>query len=308
MGPVGLWPLEGGAPVFSTEAFNSRPLFPSQGWQECHPHSGELAEDLQHYCETAFQPAWSDIWITNHICQAVIGAIIVLAFWFIVKPRASTSSDPTINGVIPSKRQFLGEYAYNMIRNGIARDIIGHDYQRYVPYLVGLCSFIIVNNLFGSTFLFMFPTFSKIGFAWGLAAASWILYNAVGIQKKGFLGYLRSMTWPSGVPGWLLPLLIPLEFLSNIIVRPLTLGLRLFANLFAGHLVVMVFVVGGTWLLLSNSSSSAEYSVVWNVAGGLSLLVSFFVFAIELLVACLQAYIFTVLTAQYVSSSLAEEH
>jgi F-type H+-transporting ATPase subunit a len=84
--------------------------------------------------------------------------------------------------------------------------------------------------------------------------------------------------------------------------------LRLFANLFAGHLVVMVFVVGGTWLLTSTDASSTAHNFSWNVAGGLALVLSFFVFAIELLVACLQAYIFTVLTAQYVSSALAEEH
>ncbi|MDR0990585.1 MAG: F0F1 ATP synthase subunit A [Propionibacteriaceae bacterium] len=259
------------------------------------------------FCAT-FEPSWTDIWLTNHIAQAVIGAVIVLVFWLIVKPRRSVSDDPTQNGVIPSKRQFLGEYAYDFVRNGIARDMIGHDYHKYVPYLVALFSFILVNNLFGELFVFMFPTFSKIGFAWGLAGASFILYNAVGIKRKGFFGYLKSMTVPAGVPGWLLPLLIPLEFLSNFIVRPLTLGLRLFANLFAGHLVVMVFVVGGSWLLFSDASSSWAYNWTWNVAGGLSLLVSFFVFAIELLVACLQAYIFTVLTAQYVSSALAEEH
>jgi len=301
MGPLSWSPLEGGPPVFGVAAFDSRPLFPSAAYRSCHD-GWEAVEGC------SYQATWTDIWLTNHIAQAVIGAIVVLAFWFIVKPHRSSSSDPTRNGVIPSKRQFLGEYAYNLVRNGIARDIIGHNYQRYVPYLLALFSFILVNNLFGQTFLFMFPTFSKIGFVWGLAAASWILYNTVGIKQKGFFGYLKSATAPAGVPAWLLPLVIPLEFLSNFIVRPLTLALRLFANLFAGHLVVMVFVVGGSWLLLSTNASSAAHNLSWNVAGGLALLLSFFVFAIELLVACLQAYIFTVLTAQYVSSAAAEEH
>ncbi|MDR1807364.1 MAG: F0F1 ATP synthase subunit A [Propionibacteriaceae bacterium] len=300
MGPA-LTLLEGSAPEFGVGAFESRPLFPSAAYQSCHD-GWEAIEGC------SYSPTWTDIWLTNHIAQAVIGALLVIGFWLIVKPRKTASADPNQNGVIPSKRQFLGEYAYNLIRNGVARDLIGHDYQRYVPYLVALFSFILVNNLMGETFLFMFPTFSKVGFAWGLAILSWLLYNGVGIKKKGFFGYLRSATLPHGVPIWLAWLVIPLEFLSNIIVRPLTLGLRLFANLFAGHLVVMVFVVGGSWLLFATSSSSTGYSPVWNVAGGLALLMSFFVFAIELLVACLQAYIFTVLTAQYVSSSLAEEH
>jgi F-type H+-transporting ATPase subunit a len=296
MGPraFGLIPLEGGPPEFGVSAFDSRPLFPSHIWAQCHPGEGAAPAS----CDTQ-SALWTDIWLTNHIAQAVIGALLVIGFWLFVSHKQK---------VVPGKRQFLGEYFYNMLRNGVARDIIGHDYQKYVPYLVALCSFIIVNNLFGQTFLFMFPTFSKVGFAWGLALASWVLYNAAGIKKYGFGKYFKKMTVPDGVPKPLLILVAPLEFISNFVTRPLTLGLRLFANLFAGHLVVMVFVVGGSWLLLATSSSSAGYSPIWNVAGGLALLMSFFVFAIELLVACLQAYIFTVLTAQYVSSSLAEEH
>ncbi|MDR1214105.1 MAG: F0F1 ATP synthase subunit A [Propionibacteriaceae bacterium] len=285
MGPGGfsLIPLEGGPPEFGVSAFESRPLFPSQIWLES---SGQ-------------QAAWTDVWVTNHIAQAVIGAALVIGFWLLVSRRPK---------IVPGKRQFVGEYLYEMIRNGVARSIIGPQYRRYLPYLLALFSFILVNNLFGQFFLFMFPTFSKIGFAWGLAAASWILYNGVGVKRYGLIKYFSKMTMPHGVPKPLLILVAPLEFISNFLVRPLTLGLRLFANLFAGHLVIMVFVVGGSWLLWSTKASSPDYSPIWNLAGGLSLLMSLAVFAIELLVGCLQAYIFTVLTAQYVSSSLAEEH
>ena len=125
--------------------------------------------------------------------------------------------------------------------------------------------------------------------------------NGAGIAKHGFVGYFKLATMPEGVPGPLYILIIPLEFLSNIIVRPLTLSLRLFANLFAGHLVIMVFVVGGGMLL----SLATPFMVV---AGGASIAFSFAIFALELLVAAIQAYIFTVLTAQYVSSSIADEH
>ncbi|MDR0416765.1 MAG: F0F1 ATP synthase subunit A [Propionibacteriaceae bacterium] len=297
MGPwgFGLTPLEGSAPPeFGVAAFESRPLFPSQTWTACHPPEGDAPAS----CADAAS-VWTDVWFTNHIAQAVIGAALVIGFWLVVTRRPA---------VVPGKRQFLGEYAYNLIRNGVARDIVGPGFEKYVPYLLALFSFILVNNLFGQTFLFMFPTFSKIGFAWGLAIASWVLYNAAGVKKHGFVKYFSNMTMPHGVPKPLLLLVAPLEFISNFVTRPLTLGLRLFANLFAGHLVVMVFVVGGSWLLLSTPHSSGGYSPIWNVAGGLAILMSFFVFAIELLVACLQAYIFTVLTAQYVSSSLAEEH
>ena len=189
-----------------------------------------------------------------------------------------------------------------MLRNTVARDILGHDYKRYLPYIVTLFSFVLVNNLFGQFFIFMFPTFSKIGFAWGLALLSWLLYNVAGIKKWGVLGYVKRMTVPSGVPIALLPLIIPLEILSNFIVRPLTLGLRLFANLFAGHLVILVFVLGGTYLMFVSEP------IINKLAGGAAMVLAFAIFALELLIAVLQAYIFTVLTAQYVSSAIAEEH
>ena len=99
------------------------------------------------------------------------------------------------------------------------------------------------------------------------------------------------------------PLIIPLEFLSNIIVRPMTLSLRLFANMFAGHLLVLVFVLGGEYLLLRSESVINKIAGVrrrWSSACA--------IFALEIFVAVLQAYIFTVLTAQYIASALADEH
>jgi F-type H+-transporting ATPase subunit a len=271
---VGPLPLEGDAPVFGLSNFDSRPLFPSQAWSD----SGGA------------QAQWTDIWFTNHIFQAVLGALIVIGFWLWASRGLK---------VVPTKRQFIAESLYNLVRNGVARETIGHDFHKYVPYLVALFCFILVNNLFGEFALFMFPTFSKIGFVWALAISTWILYNAVGIKKNGPLGYLKKMTMPAGVPKPLLILIIPLEFLSNFITRPLTLCLRLFANLLAGHLIVGVFVVGGTWLLLNDN-------LFYNFAGGVSLIASFAIFALEIFVGCLQAYVFTVLTAQYVSSSLSE--
>jgi len=285
---MGLHLLEGDAPIFGVGLFTSRPLFPSEQWTTCHPASGEAPAQ----CATATYP-WTDIWCTNHILMAIIGAGLVIGFWLFVSSRLT---------VVPSKRQWIGEYLYNMIRNGVAREVIGEHYPKYVPYLVALFSFIIVNNLFGETFVFMFPTFSKIGFVWALAILTWLLYNAVGIRKHGFFRYMKKMILPPGVPVPLWIIIIPLEFLSNILIRPITLAVRLFANLFAGHLLVSIFVVGGTFLLTFPGNA------FYNAAGGLSLVVSFGIFALELLVAYLQAYVFTVLTAQYVSSAEAEEH
>jgi len=148
-----------------------------------------------------------------------------------------------------------------------------------------------------------FAPFSKFSFAVGLAALVWIIYNAVGIADKGFVGYLKHSTVPSGVPSWILPLLIPLEFLSNIIIRPATLSLRLFANMFAGHLLLILFSTGGAYLLLH-----ATGSVVLKPAGVLAFALGIMVGFLEVVVAVLQAYVFTLLAAQYISGVLASDH
>jgi len=238
-------------------------------------------------------------WLNNHLVQAVVGALIVIVFWVLISRNQK---------VVPGKMQAFGEMAYDLVRNGIARDILGHDFKPFVPYLLTLFSFILVNNLFGEMFFFMFPTFSKIGYVYALALLSWLLYNGVGIRRHGLFGYLRKACLPPGVPKLLWIIIIPLEFLSNIIVRPITLALRLFANLFAGHLVVAVFVVGGSILLDANEAFGGFPIPLLKTAGAVSIIFSFAVFALELLIAFIQAYVFTVLTAQYVASALAEDH
>lgn len=264
-----LIPLEG-APEFGEHSFDSTHLFPNT-------------------------PGLT--WLTNHHVQAMVGALLAILLWLWLSRNLK---------VVPGKRQALGERLYDLVRNGIARDIFGPDFGKtkniMVPYLIALFTFIVINNLFGE-FLFMFPTNSKIGFPYGLALLTYLLYIGMGIREHGAGAYFKKSLIPPGVPTWLLPLIIPLEFISNFVTRPITLALRLFANMFAGHLVVLVFVVGGGWLL-----TQFPHNPLYGSAGIVSLLFSFAIFALELLVACLQAYIFTVLTAQYVSSSVAHEH
>ncbi len=266
---LGLLPLETGGEGYhppSADDFNVPPLFPDVPW---------LA------------------WFDKYMLMAIVATLLVLIFWVSMARK---------NKLVPSKGQYLGETAYFFVRNSIARDNIGPDYRRFLAWLIALFSFILVNNLWGIFPLTLLPTTSHSGWAYGLAGMVWIVYNAVGIGKHGFFGYLRRATLPSGVPVFMWWLIIPLEFFSNIIVRPITLALRLFANMFAGHLLVLVFVLGGEYLLLHGGS------IVNNVAGGVSLVFSMAIFGLELFVQCLQAFIFTVLTAVYLSSSLAEEH
>ena len=225
----------------------------------------------------------------------ILGAVLAFVFLYSAARKGR---------VVPSKGQFLGEQAYEFVRNGIARDIIGEaNFLRYVPLLVSLFFFLIINNLFGIVPLLSFSPFSRVSFAYGLAALVWVIYNAVGVMDKGFVGYLKHATVPAGVPWVILPLLVPLEFLSNILVRPVTLSLRLFANMFAGHLLLLLFSTGGAYLLLD-----ATGSFVLKPAGVMSFVMGILVGFLEVVVAALQAYVFTLLTAQYISGALAHEH
>ncbi len=237
-------------------------------------------------------PGYLPDWVNKPFLQAVIGAVLVIVLWWLAARSLK---------VKPTKGQFLAEYVYEFVRNGIARDILHHDFRKFLPFLLALFSFILVNNWFGEFFLFMYPTFSNVGYAYGLAILAWCAYVGAGFKKWGF-GFLKKSLIPEGVPGYLLPLVMPLEFLATFITRPVTLALRLFANLFAGHLVVLVFVVGGGFLLTYADNT------FYNVAGGVSLLFSIVILLLELFIGALQAYIFTVLTAQYVSTSIAEAH
>jgi F-type H+-transporting ATPase subunit a len=232
-------------------------------------------------------------WANKFLLQAVLSVALIMIFWLVMARK---------NALVPSRGQFVGEYAYMFVRNSIGRDVIGHDFKRWVPLLIALFSFVLVNNLWGVFPLFLMPTAAHVGWAYGLAGLVWLIYNGIGIKKFGPLGYLKHATMPPGVPPAMLIIVAPLEFLSNIIVRPATLSLRLFANMFAGHLLVLVFVLGGEYLLLHSEP------VFNKVAGVASLLFSLLIFALEIFVQSLQAYIFTMLTAQYISSATAEEH
>jgi F-type H+-transporting ATPase subunit a len=184
----------------------------------------------------------------------------------------------------------------------MARDNIGSEhYMKFVPYLFTLFTFILVNNYYGVIPFIQFPSFSRIGFIVPLALTSWLLYIGAGIWKHGALGYLKHATMPGGVKGPILLLLVPLEFFSNIIIRPFTLTLRLFGNMFAGHLLLILFATGGAALL---ASGNLLYGAVGVLSFGLGIGVSF----LEMLVMFLQAYVFTLLTSMYIGEALADEH
>jgi len=232
--------------------------------------------------------------VTKPMLQLLISALLIFVFFRLASAKRA---------MVPGKLQYAGETSYGFVRNTIGRDIIGsHDFQRFVPYLFTLFFFILLNNVFATIPFFEFPTFSRAGMTYALAALSWVIYNTVGIQRHGFVGYLKHQCVPTGIRGPMLALLVPLEFMSNIIVRPITLALRLFANMLAGHLLLILFALGGEYLLLHASE-------VWiRPVGILAWLLFIAIAFLELLVQFLQAYVFVLLNAMYISGAIAEEH
>lgn len=231
--------------------------------------------------------------VTKPMLQLALSVILVFAFLYYASRKRA---------LVPGKLQYVGELGYGFVRNGLARDNIGsHDFMRFVPFLVSLFFFILVNNYFGLIPFIQFPTASRSAVAYSLAIIAWLVYNAVGVQKHGFLGYLKHQTVPGGVKGPVLLLLIPLEFFSNILVRPVTLALRLFANLFAGHILLLLFALGGEYLI-------AEMGGIYIGAGLVSFVMFMLISVLELLVMGLQAYVFVLLTAMYIAGALADEH
>jgi F-type H+-transporting ATPase subunit a len=231
--------------------------------------------------------------VTKPMLQVVLAGILVFAFFYLASRRRA---------MVPGKLQFVGEEAYGFVRNSMGRDIIGSaEFLRFVPYLVTVFFFILVNNLFASIPFIEFPTMSRAGMVYGLALLSWLIYNYVGIKKHGFVGYFKHQSVPAGVRGPILLLIIPLEFMSNILVRPVTLALRLFANMFAGHLLLILFALGGEFLVLH---MAVQYAPVGILAWLLFLAIAF----LEILIQFLQAYVFVLLNAMYIAGAIADEH
>jgi F-type H+-transporting ATPase subunit a len=241
-------------------------------------------------------PAFLDIGefgVTKPMGLLILSSVLIL--WFTIAASRKAA-------VVPGRLQFAGEAIYGFVRNNLGRDIIGSEhYMKFVPYLFSLFLFILVNNYYGIIPFLQVPSMSRIGFIIPLALISWFTYIGVGMWKHGPLGYLKHATMPSGVNGPILFLLVPLEFFSNLLVRPFTLTLRLFGNMFAGHLLLILFATGGAALL---ASGNLLYGAVGILSFGLGIGVSF----LEMLVMFLQAYVFTLLSSLYIGEALAEEH
>ena len=219
-------------------------------------------------------------------------SVILISIFFVLSARKAA--------IVPSKFQFAGELVYGFVRKDLGEEILGHEFKRFMPYLFSLFTFILTNNLFGIVPFLQFPTFSRISFAYVLGIITFIVFHYVGVRKQGIVKYVKDILFMPGVPKPVYILLTPIEIATYLIVRPLTISLRLFANMFAGHLLLMIFILGGEHLL----QGAIGLKLVSPFAFAFGIALTFF----EFLVQCLQAYIFTLLTALYIAGGLADEH
>jgi F-type H+-transporting ATPase subunit a len=219
-----------------------------------------------------------------------LSAALVFAFFYIASRRMQ---------LIPAGVQNVAESAVDFIRNGIIMQTMGEEGLYWTPFLLMMFSFIFVGNIWEVIPGVQMPVNARIALPMFMALLVYVLYHYIGIKKQGFFGYLKSSLVPPGVPKAILPLLVFIELITLLITKPLSLCVRLFANMFAGHLLLITFAV----------ISATLWAVQWQViilpfSGFLLIALTGF----EVLVAFLQAFIFTILTAVYIGQSMHPEH
>jgi F-type H+-transporting ATPase subunit a len=207
--------------------------------------------------------------------------------------------------LVPKGAGNLAETAYLFVRNNIAIDVIGPEGAKYAGYLAGVFFFILFSNVLAILPGIHFAPTSRMAIPFMLAILTWIIFNVVGVVKQGAGGYLKGILFPPGVPKPVYILLTPIELFSVFIVRPLTLMVRLLANMMAGHVLLTIFFLFTHEFLVTNIGPTAPLGII-------TLLVAVALMMLEMLVVFMQAYIFTMLSAFYIAESVhghgAEEH
>jgi len=225
------------------------------------------------------------------IASALIGTLIFLS---------AARKDPK---VAPKGTRNLAEVIVEFIENNIIMQTMGRDGLGWTPFLLTLFLFVYLCNVPGIIPFIQMPATARMGIPAFMALLVWVVFNATGIKHQGLFGYFKNVLFPPGVPKALYILVTPIELISTLVVRPFSLAVRLFANMLAGHLLLVIFA------LLSQSLIQAETMRFFLIPIGIlpfGLLI--FLTAFEILVAFLQAYIFTVLTAVYIGGATHPEH
>ncbi len=253
-----------------------------------------------------------DLSINKAVLYVILAGILTVGALVLIARRMQ--AHPT------GRAQTVMEWAYEFVDSTIVKDNIKDRKTalKWFPFIATLFFFIYFSNILGylplptndhhpiTIFgvdvpqLALFAATANISMPLILALVVWVSYNVVGIRKHGLFGYIKALV-PSGLPWWILPLMYPIEILSHF-VRLISLSLRLYANILAGHLLIL-FMAGGLVVLLEPGIVGA------GVLGLLTAAVAVVFFLFELtLVSALQAFIFSTLTAIYIGGAVAEEH
>lgn len=202
---------------------------------------------------------------------------------------------------VPAKVQALGEIALDFVRINIVDEIIGHHGRRYTTYLTTLFFLLLSFNITGIIPPLQIAGTSIIAIPLMLAVMTWFVFNFEGMRHHGVAKYLKMNLFPEGVPAALYLLVTPIEFVGTFLLRPVTLTFRLLANMMAGHLLLVLFFSATSYLLFDAEGFLKIFGLASYAMG--------FAFTLfEVLVAFLQAYIFTLLTAVYIAGATADEH
>lgn len=230
---------------------------------------------------------------TRTVFLTFLAMVIVIAFlYFGLRKKA----------IVPGKLQTVAEGMVSFVKDEIAVGIIGPEGAKYAPWLFAVFSFILVGNMFEVTPFVNFPITSRMAIPIFLSLLTYVIFVFVGFKKNGYR-YFTDLAWPKAVPIGLRWLVGLIEVVSVFLLRPITLAVRLFANLVAGHLMLTLLLASGIIFFgsVGDIGIRALIGVPWFVFG-----LGIFVF--EMLVVVLQAYIFTLLSAVYVQSSVHPEH
>jgi F-type H+-transporting ATPase subunit a len=234
---------------------------------------------------------WQDIFPTfNKIALiAVVAALIGIVLFLLAARR-----DPML---APTGSRNLAETTIEFIEEGIVMQTLGKTGLKWTPFLLSLFIFIFLCNIPGILPVIAMPATARIAIPLSLALLVWVIYIGTGIKHQG-LGYFGHLLWPPGVPTALKPLVGAIEFISTIIVTPFSLTVRLMANMLAGHILLVTFALLTEALLLAETQKLFLVPMSILPFGMLIFLTGF-----EVLVAFLQAYIFTILAAVYINNS-----
>jgi F-type H+-transporting ATPase subunit a len=230
------------------------------------------------------------MYAVNKTVLIYLFAVVATAAIFLVAGRKNAP-------LVPAGVQHIAESGVTFVEQSIVMETIGPEGKKFMPFLTTMFFFILFSNITEVIPGIQFPANSRMAVPITLAIVVWVIYNVVGIKSQGLGGYLKNSLFPPGVPKALYLIVTPIELVSTFVVRPFSLAIRLWANMVAGHLLLVTFAVLTTALWSAMPPTAiAPFAMLILMTG------------FEILVSVLQAFIFTILTAVYIGGSMHPAH